>query len=290
MPPDLRQAIETAVAENTGRPFHISDSRASAGGCINDARVVSDGERSFFLKINEASAADVFDAEAEALDAITATGTIRAPRPVARGEAEGRAFLLLEALSFGRPGPDGPAEMGRQLAAMHRHTADAFGWHRDNHIGGTPQSNRRHPEWASFYRDERLRPQLELAARNGFRFETADALLDAVPDLLAGHDPAPSLLHGDLWSGNAAYLEDGTPVIFDPASYYGDREADLAFTEFFGGFPPGFHEAYHAAWPLPDGYATRKTLYNLYHVLNHANLFGGGYAGEARRMIATLLR
>lgn len=289
MSPGLRQAIESAVAESTGRPFRIKDSRASAGGCINDAQTVSDGERSFFLKTNHAAASGIFDAEAEALDAINATETIRAPKPVARGEADGHAFLVLEALEFGRPGPDGPAETGRRLAALHSHTADQFGWHRDNTIGSTPQSNRQHPDWAGFYRDERLTPQFALAARNGFHFAQADALLSAVPALLEAHEPAPSLLHGDLWAGNAAYLHDGTPVVFDPATYFGDRETDLAFTEYFGGFPRAFYDAYQATRPLPDGYATRRMLYNLYHVLNHANLFGGGYAGEADRMIRTLL-
>ena len=286
---DLQNAIESAIAEATGEPFCIQSSTTSSGGCINDARIVADRNRRFFVKVNAASALDTFTAEAEALDALAATRTIRVPQPITHGQAANQAYLVLEALDFGSPGKDGWVAMGRQLADLHRHTADRFGWHRANVIGSTPQSNRRHERWADFYREERLRPQFDLARRNGFRFDRADELLDAVEGLLANHSPQPSLLHGDLWSGNASFLADGTPALFDPASYYGDREADLAFTEFFGGFSRDFYDTYAAAWPLPDCYERRKTLYNLYHVLNHANLFGSSYAGQADNMIHELL-
>jgi fructosamine-3-kinase len=170
--------------------------------------------------------------------------------------------------------------------------ADQFGWHRDNTIGSTPQPNRRNRDWAQFWAGQRLDFQLRMAAANdaGARLVArGERLLEALPALLERHRPPASLLHGDLWSGNYAYTRDGEPAIFDPATYYGDRETDLAMTELFGGFPREFYAAYQSAWPLDAGYATRKRLYNLYHVLNHFNLFGGGYLAQAQGLIDGLL-
>jgi fructosamine-3-kinase len=184
------------------------------------------------------------------------------------------------------------AELGRSLALVHSAHGDAFGWRRDNYIGSTPQLNPRSSSWSDFWRDARLRPQLELVKRSGRSqslLEKGERLVDAIHRLLSGHAPAPSLLHGDLWGGNAGFLAGGAPVFFDPAVYWGDRETDLAMTELFGGFPPDFYSAYAKAAPLDPGYARRKPLYKLYHVLNHVNLFGGGYASQAERMIEGLL-
>src|SRR5579862_1287515 len=177
-------------------------------------------------------------------------------------------------------------------AALHAVTAPRFGWGRDNTIGRTSQTNGWMEEWAEFFRERRLRPQLDLAVENGFGklLETpGERLLESVHLLLGGHVPRASLLHGDLWGGNWLATADGEPVIVDPAVYYGDREADLAMTRLFGGFGGAFYRAYEAADPLPAGAALRSELYNLYHVLNHANLFGGGYARQARGMIDRLL-
>jgi fructosamine-3-kinase len=182
---------------------------------------------------------------------------------------------------------------------MHRESSadvDAtYGWPRDNFIGGTPQSNQSHRTWAGFFAAERLQPQLALASRNGMERNLRDQgerLAERLSSFFLDYRPAPSLLHGDLWSGNAAQIAEGvaagTPVIFDPAVYRGDREADIAMAELFGGFSESFYAAYRAAWPLDPGYETRKTLYNLYHVLNHFNLFGAGYLGQAQRMIVRL--
>ncbi len=183
------------------------------------------------------------------------------------------------------------ARAGRQLAQLHRATADAFGWHRDNTIGATPQLNTPREDWVAFWRDQRLGYQLESAAAHGHggRLQSSGERLLTRLDALIGHRPAPSLLHGDLWGGNIGATPDGQPVIFDPAVYHGDREADLAMTELFGGFDANFHSAYRESWPLDPGYATRKILYNLYHILNHLNLFGGGYLSQAQGMIDRLL-
>ena len=229
-------------------------------------------------------------AEAEGLRAIAQTGAIRVPQVIASGEAEGAAFLVLEWLDIIEGGRD--AALGHALARMHAATSPRFGWHRDNTIGATPQANAWSDDWCAFFRDRRLRPQLELAGRNGHRGtlrRDGPRLLDHIPRLLEGHRPIASLLHGDLWAGNAGQLRDGTPVIFDPAAYYGDREADLAMTALFGGFGAAFYATYAAAMPLPAGNETRRTLYNLYHVLNHLNLFGAAYLARAEGMMAELL-
>jgi fructosamine-3-kinase len=251
----------------------------------------SDGARCF-AKTNDAGFAEAFAAEADGLAALAAAG-MRVPRPIARGEAGGSTFLVLEHLSLGGGSDTACRALGRELARLHAHCGSEFGWQRDNFIGLTPQSNARHGSWADFWRRERLEPQLELAARNGHRGELQSLgkrLVDAVPALLADHAPAPSLLHGDLWSGNAGFLVDGTPVVFDPAAYYGDAEADLAMTELFGGFPPGFYAGYREVKPIDEsGYRLRRELYNLYHVLNHLNLFGGGYRAQAVRMMERVL-
>jgi fructosamine-3-kinase len=184
------------------------------------------------------------------------------------------------------------ARLGERLAVQHRRIADAFGWHRDNTIGSTPQPNPPTPRWVDFLRSARLGYQLQLAMDAGYGRNLADRgsrLLDALGGYFAGYSPFPSLLHGDLWSGNAGFCLDGEPVIFDPAVYYGDREADVAMTELFGGFGSAFHAAYRGAWPLDPGYATRKRLYNLYHLLNHLNLFGSTYLARCQSEIDWLL-
>ncbi len=184
------------------------------------------------------------------------------------------------------------AALGRSLARMHAVRGEPYGWRRDNYVGKTPQLNPRSSSWSGFWRDARLVPQLALAKRNGLGaglLSKGERLTAALPYLLSGHGPSPSLLHGDLWSGNAGFLASGAPVLFDPAVYWGDRETDLAMTELFGGFPPDFYSEYAKISPIDSGYARRKPLYNLYHVLNHANLFGGRYTAQAERMIDGLL-
>src|SRR6267142_2455054 len=178
------------------------------------------------------------------------------------------------------------------LAALHAVTAPRFGWVRDNTIGRTPQANAASDDWAEFFRERRLRPQLELTKAHGVAELLAtpgERRRESVHGLLAGHRPAASLLHGDLWGGNWLASASGEPVLIDPAVYYGDRETDLAMTRLFGGFGERFYQAYQAAAPLAPAAQARCELYNLYHVLNHANLFGGGYAGQARDMIEHLL-
>jgi len=239
---------------------------------------VSIGGARRFLKVNAVEYAEAFAAEADGLAGLRAAG-LRAPEPIAHGVAAGEAYLLLEYLELKSSGDF--AALGRMLANAHRLPGPRFGWSRDNYIGSTPQQNGWCDDWAEFWRERRLRPQLELARSKGF-----DVKMPAL-QLLDGHNPSPALLHGDLWSGNAGFTADG-PVVFDPAVYYGDREADLAMTELFGGFPREFYDAYRKEWPVDEGYARRKHLYNLYHLLNHLNLFGGGYLGQVKATLRLL--
>lgn len=286
----LLDVIAQHIAEMTARHFEIAETRSIGGGCINQAMRISDGATSYFVKINQADRLDMFEAEADALAELAAVAAVRVPGPVCCGEAEGQSYLVLEYLNLsGRANMD---VLGRQLAAMHRHTSAQYGWWRSNTIGATPQKNDQHPDWIHFWRQHRLGYQLQLAASQGYGGELqrlGAQLLERMPVLFDRYQPPASLLHGDLWGGNAAGLADGTPVMFDPALYYGDRETDLAMTELFGGFGGRFYAAYHETWPLDAGYATRKTFYNLYHILNHLNMFGGGYQGQAVDMLRRIL-
>jgi fructosamine-3-kinase len=284
-----RVALEAAAIAAFGRGARLESASPASGGCIHASFLVSTSAGRIFVKLNAPRLADAFAAEADGLAALRAAG-IRAPEPIAHGTAAGHAFLALERLELG--GREDFAALGRALAALHRSTGERFGWTRDNYIGATAQRNARTASWSEFWRGQRLAPQLALALANGHAEirKPLEKLCEALPQFLAGHAPEASLLHGDLWRGNAGFVAGGGPVVFDPAVYRGDRETDLAMTELFGGFPGSFYAAYAEAWPLEPGYATRKHLYNLYHLLNHLNLFGGGYLGQVRATLGLLLR
>jgi fructosamine-3-kinase len=253
------------------------------------------GRERHFVKTAQPPFVPMLEAEADGLRAIASTATVAVPRVHLRGAQDDVAFLVLSWLDLGDAHRG--AELGRALAAMHRRSApcgpdrQTYGWYRDNYIGGTPQKNGWSNDWAGFFRDRRLEPQLARAARSGHASlaESSSKLLETVPRLLDSHRPEPSLLHGDLWSGNAGSLRGGSPVVFDPAVYVGDREADLAMTSLFGGFDRTFYDAYQHAWPLPPGHEERRDLYKLYHVLNHLNLFGDSYLPHCERLIDRLL-
>lgn len=285
----LLAAVGAKLGETLGRKLALRSAQAAGGGCIHSAYRAGDGRRSWFVKVNTARHSDMFAAEADGLAAL-AQGPVRVPQVICAGCADGQSFLVLEWLSLAPGAPRAYAMLGEQLARMHAISAAQFGWHRDNYIGATPQSNTTDASWPRFFGQARLAPQLALAARNGYAgiHAKGESLLQSLPRLLGGHAPQPSLLHGDLWGGNAGFLDDGSPVIFDPAAYYGDRETDLAMSELFGGFSDDFYAAYRAHAPLDPGYRVRKTLYQLYHVINHANLFGGAYLRQAERMMDLL--
>ena len=282
--------IARTISQATGQEFAIANTNSVSGGCINQGYKISSDKAEYFVKLNDASEVEMFIAEAMGLKQMYATETITVPQPICYGTVDSSSYIVLQWLDLGRGSDRSYREMGRQLAAMHRQgTAEHFGWERNNTIGSTPQINTQNDNWADFFAEQRIGYQLKLVKRRGGSFPDTNKVVEAVRDKLTNRQPEASLVHGDLWSGNAAIASDGSPVILDPATYYGDRETDLAMTELFGGFPAAFYQGYNEAWQLDSGYQQRKSIYNLYHVLNHFNLFGGGYANQAQRIIGQII-
>jgi fructosamine-3-kinase len=282
--------IADQISQATNTSFRLEQRRSVGGGSVNQAYAITNGSQHYFVKLNQASRVEMFAAEALGLQQMFDSQTIRVPHPICWGTVADSAYIVLEWLELGRGNAQAWAEMGRNLAAMHQVTSDkGFGWERNNTIGFIPQINPWTASWAEFFTHHRLGYQFQLARKRGGQFPLQDRLLSAVPDLLAGHDPAPVLVHGDLWTGNAAVTVQGEPVILDPATYFGDREVDLAMSRLFGSLPANFYSAYNDVLPLPPGYQQRQILYNLYHILNHFNQFGGSYEYQANQMIASLL-
>ncbi len=286
---NLSQALE----RQAGITLSDGPVESVGGGSINRAYRVPSAAGPVFVKINASSALSMLEAEAAGLVALQGANAVRVPAVLATGLAGDVAYLALEWIGLGAKHPTAERELGRRLAQQHRVTSTSFGWDRDNTIGSTPQVNVPSEHWLGFFREQRLRYQLDLAARHGLpapvvaQATTALARLD---EILGDHRPRPSLLHGDLWGGNWGADAAGMPVIFDPAVYYGDRETDLAMTYLFGGFGRAFYAAYAAEWPLPAGAERRVDVYNLYHLLNHFNLFGAGYLQAVRAAIDKLGR
>ena len=285
-------ALSLRLSATLGGTFEPHPSVRVHGGCINDSFRWESSNGPLFVKIASAAQLQMLEAEAEGLSELDAANAVRVPTVLGIGAAENGSFLALEWIELGPAAAEDQARLGTQLAHQHRVLASQFGWGRNNTIGSTEQVNTWSDYWAPFFREHRLRFQLDLAQRNGHGGrlqESGNRLLERMDELLGDHRPAPSLLHGDLWGGNVAADPSGAPVIFDPAVYFGDREADLAMTRLFGGFSREFYAAYEEAWPLPPAASGRVDLYNLYHVLNHLNLFGAGYLGQAQGIIDRLL-
>ena len=302
----LQPAVAAWLQQELG--VELRAMRSVGGGCIHNAWQLQLGDgRRLFAKGNRAALLPVLEAEADGLEALhrvsqlcrqengaQAAPTI--PQPLALGRVGDQALLVLDWLELGgRPGTASGAwrELGAGLARLHRTSlrdhSSGFGWSRDNFIGSGPQPNGWHRSWGVFFSQQRLGAQLRLAERAGQRLAGAEELLEQVPHWLAPHPAEPCLVHGDLWSGNADLLAGGGGALFDPAVYRGDREVDLALARLFGGFPEAFFSGYEQEWPLPPGHRQRVELYNLYHLLNHANLFGGGYWQQSAASIRSLL-
>ena len=311
--------LAISIGETIGAILRPQPSERVHGGSINECYRWETDAGAIFVKVAPVRNIEMFAAEAAGLEELRLANAVRVPRvlgvgctdvavagvgdrggagsgsvSVGSGSASAaRAWLALEWIEQG-PGSSRATDavLGEQLVKQHRVTQTSFGWSRDNTIGSTPQLNAECPDWITFYRDLRLQYQLDLAAKNGFTGRLQDrgaTLLDCLPQFFHIYRPTPSLLHGDLWGGNRLADNHGQPVVFDPAVYYGDREADIAMTHLFGGYGKDFYAAYEAAWPRDPGHEVRTDLYNLYHVLNHLNLFGGGYLGQATGIIARLL-
>ena len=280
MNPDLKSRLEKILSEP------IKSTSSVSGGCIADSRKLElDSGKVYFLKQLRGSSSGAFDAEERGLKELRKSGTVNVPEAVCKGPD----FLLLQWIETGYSRSSSSMEMlGRQFAELHRYRGNKFGFSEDNLLGDSPQSNKPSKEgglnWSVFYAENRLEFQTSLAVKNGYATpemrNLMENLIKKVPDLISGTEEEPSLLHGDLWSGNYLIDERGIPWLIDPAVYYGHREADLAMTSLFGGFSNTFYSAYKSTYPMAPGYAEREPLYQLYHLLNHLNLFGTGYYGQ----------
>jgi fructosamine-3-kinase len=293
----VASALGMAISEFAAAKYQVTSMKPVAGGCIHKAFEVSGkaatiGERRYFAKVNEASVAAMFEAEADGLAALSAQGVITVPAVIAHGGNDEHSWIVLEWLDLLPHHASSAAILGATLAKLHARPQGSFGWGRDNFIGASPQANGWSDDWLAFWRDKRLHAQLRMAAKKRLpsrMIDRGERLASDFPALLANHKVEKSLLHGDLWAGNTAALGSHMPAVFDPAVYVGDREADVAMTELFGGIPLDFMAGYRAQWNLDDGYTVRRDLYNLYHVLNHANLFAGDYVQQAGQSIEKLL-
>ena len=284
--------LAAAIAKALEREVVASSEHRVSGGSINQCSGFETASGPIFVKHGSADCLPVFEAEAAGLAELARANALRVPDVLTVGAEDEVAFLVLEWLDLKPASSRSEQQLGERLALQHRVTRDRFGWDRDNTIGSTPQSNRSCTDWIEFLREQRLLPQLRMAKQNGAGSDVIDRgqqLCERLHVFFATYRPVPSLLHGDLWGGNWGADRNGEPVLFDPSVYFGDREADLAMTRLFGGFGASFYAAYRSAWPLDAGADVRVTLYNLYHVLNHFNLFGGGYQRQAQGMIQRLL-
>lgn len=285
-------SVQHAVVQVAGDGVRVRSERAVGGGMINETRqlLLTNG-KSFFLKVNSRAHSDLFVEEARGLLALRETTGPRVPAPLGLFEKGDHQYLLMEWIEAGRPGGDFWTRFGGALAQLHRtNRSPRCGFFGDNHIGTTDQPNGWMVSWHDFFGERRLLFQVELARKHG-RADAAmeqgvRSLIKKLPDLVPDLDEGgASILHGDLWGGNYMASTENEPVVIDPAVYYGHREADLAMSELFGGFSPEFYRAYQAEWPLVPGYEQRRDIYNLYHLLNHLNLFGGSYAGSCQAII-----
>jgi fructosamine-3-kinase len=291
-PPLRSHAVAALLAQQLATRVAPAPQERVGGGCINETWRWPTDNGALFVKLAAPGRLAMFEAERAGLEELASAAALRVPKPLAVGATADCAVLALEWIDFAARSPASETALGEQLAWQHRVLAQEHGWTRDNTIGNTPQPNAGHPDWPAFFRERRLAPQLALAASNGHLGalqERGVRLLESLDAFFTSYRPVPSLLHGDLWGGNWGTDQQDRPVVFDPAVYYGDRETDIAMTRLFGGFGNRFYTAYHSNWPLDQAAGTRRTLYNLYHVLNHLNLFGGSYLAQAEDMMARLL-
>jgi len=287
-------AFSHHISEHLNQSIQIKTAHSQSGGDIHQAYQLQTNQGNLFLKLNQAHQLPLFTTEAHNLNAILKSNSIRCPSIVGSGLFNDQAWLLMDFVQLTSTGND--EQRGRDLALMHQQTnreAQPFGWFEDNYIGHSLQKNHWHSDWIHFYGEQRLRPQFELAQLRGANpslYDLGQELICALPYWFKDYQPEASLLHGDLWGGNSGFTTDGEAVVFDAACYYGDRETDIAMTELFGGFTPDFYDGYNEVFPLNSGYKHRRPLYNLYHVLNHFNLFGGSYEQQALEITDKLLQ
>jgi len=286
----VQSETRRTIAEAVRLDAETARAHPLGGGDIAGSYRLEDGARSVFVKCMPLAQREVLEAEQDGLSRIAATDTLHVPSVLGSGCSD-VAWLVLEFVDLRPCSRAAFAALGERLAALHACRSERFGLDRDNFIGATPQVNHRSGDWTEFFFERRIGQQLRRLADAGERFGTRDAdkLRTSWQRRFPGYAPEASLIHGDLWAGNGAMDANEQPMIFDPAVHYADRECDLAMTRLFGGFGTAFYEAYDTAWPLEAGWRERLDFYQLYHVLNHANLFGGGYVARSRRLIDQLV-
>lgn len=282
------EPLAAALAETTGLILRISGRSAVSGGCLHHAWRLETNHGPFFVKVATAANAASLDAEATNLRMLQRAAVIRVPQIILRLAHQGEELLILEWIDFSSPSPRGWRALGEQLAQLHNTLGDAYGWPEDNVIGQTPQPNRWVVDWGEFFWKQRIQPMLALLEKQRISFRGVSDLESKIPGILSPAQLRPSLTHGDLWSGNIGFAHNGEPVLFDPACSYAHDETDLAMTLLFGGFPSEFYQAYHTLNPPQPGAEKRLPLYQLYHILNHALLFGGGYIGQSQHLITQI--
>ncbi|WP_206485661.1 fructosamine kinase family protein [Thalassotalea sp. G2M2-11] len=282
-------SIEHAIEQVTNQPFSIKHKQPATGGDINLCYWISNYHQNFFVKLNDKSHLEHFESEAYALEQINQSQQITCPEVITYGVTLDKAFLVLSYIPFETPEAKDWYHLGQQLAYMHkRATHGQFGWQHDNYIGDTLQPNHWQSNWRTFFAEQRIAWQLQLLHEKSIKLGNIDHITQVCHDALLHHQVTPCLVHGDLWQGNMGFYHH-KPVIFDPACYYGDREVDVAMTELFGQLPDDFYLGYHDTYPLPNNYEQRKLIYNFYHVLNHANLFGGIYIDQSKAVLSRIL-
>jgi len=288
LPDEILLSVESFLLKNTGGNQQITEVIKLDGGCINDACTLITRDGKFFLKYNSSAAyTDMFEKEAAGLKTLAETKAIQVPDVLGFDKTENFTYLLLKHIEKGVAPKNFWVEFGTKLANLHQNTWLTFGLDYDNYIGSLVQTNQLHTDFYSFFISQRIEPQLKNARDKGAFSQSDmryfDSLFKSLPDIIPAEKP--SLLHGDLWSGNFMVTAEGTPCLFDPAVYYGHRESDIAMTKLFGGFNPDFYEAYNQAWPMEKGWQKRIDIFNLYPLLVHVNLFGGGYARQVLQII-----
>lgn len=283
------QSIEKNISQAIGESFTVKHKQIVTGGDINLCYWLSDYHHNYFIKLNDKSKLEQFESEAYSLSQISQLNTLHCPQVVTYGSTLDKSYLVLEYLPLNNGSEHNWHQFGRQLAQMHLNSSHGqFGWQQDNYIGNTRQPNNWQSNWKTFFSEQRIGWQLQLLAEKSIHLGNIEYIVEICHDLLLHHQVTPCLVHGDLWQGNIGFNDCGI-YVYDPASYYGDREVDVAMTELFGHLPSSFYRGYQEVYPLEKDFDKRKLVYNFYHVLNHANLFGGVYIIQAKANLTRIL-
>ncbi|MEZ9525328.1 fructosamine kinase family protein [Enterovibrio norvegicus] len=281
-------SLSVQLSLTLGQQFEVDEKTPIDGGDINECYAISSGNIRFFVKVNSRENLAIYEAEAESLRHLANSGVVSVPQVIYIGVIKEKAVLVLDYIPMKPLNEESAYLLGREMAHLHQWGDQLeYGFDIDNFVGTTEQRNNWHRKWANFFADHRIGLQLKLAEERGMSFGDVETIVESIKERLTGHQPKPSLLHGDLWTGNASMSING-PIVYDPACYWGDREVDIATTQLFSGFPDRFYEGYAEVWPLDEEFESRKDIYNLYHMLNHCLLFGGHYLEETEALITKL--